>query len=119
MISQMMTGGGDRLRHRSGRLLELGPGFGEIKPIGNGQTGMMIGDGQRNSHLAIGLLAELPLISMRDANRMNAMLWKARVVDHPSLDGFLLCDFRQPDLTNLGENVPVGVVRSIFASGTP
>ena len=52
----------------------FGPFLRQIKPVGDRQAGMMIGDRQRHHHLAVGLLAELAAILMMHADRVAALL---------------------------------------------
>src|SRR5436190_674478 len=61
----------------------LRPALRQIEAIGYGQAGVVIGHRQRHCDLAVLLLAELPAILMRHADRMRPMLGKARVVDDP------------------------------------
>src|SRR5215469_17718613 len=48
----------------------VSPGFRQIQPICHRQAGVMIGNRQRNRHLAVRLLAKLTAVLMCYANRM-------------------------------------------------
>ena len=52
----------------------VSPVLGKIEPVGDRQAGRMMGDRQRNGHLAIVLLAELPAILPRHSDRMGSLL---------------------------------------------
>ena len=68
---------------------------------------MMIGQRQRHRHLAIVLLAKLPAILPRHADRMLALLGKAGVVDDPGLDRAMPFHRRQHHLAHLREHLLV------------
>src|SRR6267143_5704213 len=80
----------------------LGPGLRQVQPISNRKAGGVIGDRQRDRHLAIGLLAELSAILVVHADRMLALLGERRVVDDPCFDRSVLLDRRQHHLAHLG-----------------
>jgi len=58
----------------------------EIETIGNRQTGVIIGDRQADSDLAVILLAKLSTVLPCDTNRMLAFLGYAGVVDDQRSD---------------------------------
>ena len=59
------------------------PILGKVEPKGDRQTCVFVGYRQRDRDLTIVLLAKLTAILPGDANRMNALLGKSRVVDDP------------------------------------
>ena len=61
---------------------------------------MLVGRRQRDSDLTIVLLAKLTAILPGDADRMNALLGKSRVVDDPGAYPVALLDSRK----NKGSN---------------
>ena len=65
---------------------------------------MVVGDRQRDGGLAVRLLAELPAILMRHADRMGPVLGKARVVEDPGLDWPVPLDLRQHHVAHLGQH---------------
>jgi len=67
----------------------------------------VIGNRQRDCHLAICLLAELPAILVMHADRMLALLWERRVIDDPRLNRPILLDRRQHHLAHLGQHLLV------------
>src|SRR6516225_8414921 len=64
----------------------LGPFLRQIQPIGDRQAGMFIGNRQRHSDLAVGLLAQLPAILMFHPHRVLALFGEARVINDPHFD---------------------------------
>ena len=67
-------------------LRDRSPSSRQIEPIGDRQARLIVGDRKRDRDLAIVLLAELPAILARNADRMLALLRKAGVVDDPGPD---------------------------------
>ena len=73
---------------------------------------MLVGRRQRDSDLTIVLLAKLTAILPGDADRMNALLGKSRVVDDPGAYPAALLDSRKNKGSNPPQQVrlrPVGV----------
>ncbi len=68
---------------------------------------------QRDGDLATVLLAELAAILPGDADRVDAFLWDAGVIDHPAADATALLDDRQHVAAHGGEH---GVVRPVSRS---
>ena len=77
--------------------LVIGPGLGQIEPIGDRQAGVLVRHRQRHRDLAVVLLAELAAVLPRHADRMLALLGDAGVVDDPGPDRRLLLNRRQHD----------------------
>jgi hypothetical protein len=94
------------LRHArlgpTGRI--TGPALGQVEFKGNRQAGQVIGDRQRHSDLAVLLLAQLAAILAGHANRVRALLGKARVVDDPGSAQAVSLEGRQYLLTHGGEH---------------
>ena len=72
-----------------------GPFFQKIQLVGDGQTGMMIGERKRNRDLAIRLLADLAAILMRHAHGLRTVFGKTRIIDDSYLDRPMPLDPRQ------------------------
>jgi hypothetical protein len=84
----------------------------KIEPKGDRQACMLVGRRQRDSDLTIVLLAKLTAILPGDADRMNALLGKSRVVDDPGAYPAALLDSRNNKGSNPPQQVrlrPVGV----------
>ena len=80
------------------------PDFGEIEPIGDRQTRMMIGDRERHGDLAVVRLAQPPAILPRHADRMRTLLLKPCVVDDPGFDASLHRKRRRCKFANLRQH---------------
>jgi hypothetical protein len=79
-----------------------GPRLRQIQTVGDGQAGVMIGNGQAHRHLTIVLLAKLAAILPRYADRVLALLRKTRVIDDPGLNRPAALDRRLHHLADLG-----------------
>ena len=79
----------------------------QVEPMRHRQARVIVDQRQRHGHLAVVLLAELPAVLPRDADRMAALLRKACVVDDPCADGTMPLDARQHHLAHLGEHLLV------------
>jgi len=83
----------------------VGPALGQVEPIGDRQTGLLVGEGERHRHLAVVGLAEDAAVLPRHPDRVLALLGKAGVVDDPGGDR---PQRRQDLLAHRGEQVLVG-----------
>lgn len=78
--------------------------------MGDGQAGVVGCKRQRDGNLAAVLLAELTAILPGDADRMDAFLWNAGVVDHPAADWAVLLDDGQHMIAHGRQQRVVGPV---------
>jgi hypothetical protein len=104
---------GDGLRHAglapTGRI--VGPRLGQVELVGDRQAGVVVGHRQADRDLAIVLLAELPAILPRHADRLRALLGVAGVVDDPGVDRAVLLDGWQHLAAHRGQHRLVRPVR--------
>ncbi len=88
------------------------PILGKVEPKGDRQTCVFVGYRQRDRDLTIVLLAKLTAILPSDADRMNALLGKSRVVDNPGAYPAAPFDGRKNKGSNASQQIllrPVGV----------
>jgi hypothetical protein len=71
------------------------PALRQIEPVGDRQARVIARNRQAHRDLAVVLLAELPAILPRHADRIRALLREAGVVDDPGSDRSLSLDDRQ------------------------